>query len=77
MLQTYLIFGIWEATACKQSDEGQVMTLNVLRCPTPAAYFIGWEDTLRELERIFTVPVVTIFGPDQKVLDEFVQHHKK
>ncbi|KAE9398245.1 hypothetical protein BT96DRAFT_38113 [Gymnopus androsaceus JB14] len=76
--QTYMIFGIWEATISKQPDEGQVMTLNVLRCPTPAAYFIGREDTLKALEKIFTVPVVTISGPDQKVLDEFVRHlHKK
>lgn len=75
--QTHMIFGIWETISFKTQDQVQVSTLDVLKCPSPAPYFVGREDTLSELVKIFAPPVVTIIGPNQIVLEEFLQQFDK
>ncbi|KAE9392458.1 hypothetical protein BT96DRAFT_944627 [Gymnopus androsaceus JB14] len=77
-LQTNMIFGIWEATITSKQPDQVVKPLNMLKCPSPAPHFVGREDTLRKLSKIFAPPVVTISGPNQNTLEEFIkQLHRK
>ncbi|KAF9062640.1 hypothetical protein BDP27DRAFT_1427696 [Rhodocollybia butyracea] len=58
-------------------DLGQDQSLslsNVRQCPTPSQYFTGRKEALSRLGKIFSAPVVTLFGPDQHMLASFVRH---
>ncbi|KAE9385309.1 hypothetical protein BT96DRAFT_1026627 [Gymnopus androsaceus JB14] len=50
---------------------------NVLLCPPPSKYFVGREDTLEKLSKIFSAPVVTVWSTNIDVLKDFVRHRLK
>ncbi|KAE9405899.1 TPR-like protein [Gymnopus androsaceus JB14] len=50
---------------------------NILQCPSPSQYFVGREDTLEKLSKIFSAPVVTVWSTNIDVLKDFVRHRLK
>lgn len=46
---------------------------DVLQCPSPSQYFVGREDTLRQLAKIFYPPIVSIWGSKLHKLRNFVR----
>ncbi|KAE9394753.1 hypothetical protein BT96DRAFT_1022386 [Gymnopus androsaceus JB14] len=60
------------------TNHGQVISvLNVLECPSPSHYFVGREDILSKLSKIFSAPVVTLWGTNMDVLKDFVRQNLK
>lgn len=52
---------------------GQAISVSdVLQCPAPSQYFVGREDTQRKLSKIFSVPIVTIWSTDTRVIRDFI-----
>lgn len=49
----------------------------VLVCPSPSPHFTGREDILGQLSDIFSPPVVTLYGPKEEELSNFVRNHVK
>jgi len=49
------------------------LKLDVLACPTPSQYFTGRESILRQLSRMFSAPVVTLFSENTGELAAFVR----
>ncbi|KAE9407215.1 TPR-like protein [Gymnopus androsaceus JB14] len=50
---------------------------NVLKCPAPSQYFVGREDTLNKLSRIFSEPTMTLWSTNTEVIQDFVTNHLK
>lgn len=50
---------------------------DVLQCPTPSQYFVGRDDTLRQLAKIFSAPVVSIWSTNLHTLQNFVRQNFK
>ncbi|KAE9405904.1 hypothetical protein BT96DRAFT_972319 [Gymnopus androsaceus JB14] len=50
---------------------------NVLQCPSPSQYFVGREDILEKLSKIFSAPVVTVWSTHMDVLKDFVRQNLK
>ncbi|KAF9062642.1 P-loop containing nucleoside triphosphate hydrolase protein [Rhodocollybia butyracea] len=46
---------------------------NVRQCPAPSQYFTGRQDTLSKLCKIFSATIMTLLGPDEKILASFVR----
>ncbi|KAE9388566.1 TPR-like protein [Gymnopus androsaceus JB14] len=60
------------------TNHGQVISIsNVLQCPSPSQYFVGREDILRKLSKIFWAPNVTLWGTNIDVLKDFVRQNLK
>ncbi|KAE9406845.1 hypothetical protein BT96DRAFT_933777 [Gymnopus androsaceus JB14] len=64
--------------APQPSNHGQVISIsNVLQCPAPSPYFVGREDILRKLSKIFSAPAVTLWGTNMDALKDFVRQNLK
>ncbi|KAE9407189.1 TPR-like protein, partial [Gymnopus androsaceus JB14] len=50
---------------------------NVLKCPAPNQYFVGHEDTLKRLSKIFSEPTMTLWSTNTEVIQDFVTNHLK
>lgn len=46
---------------------------DVLPCPSPSQYFVGREDTLRQLTKVFFLPIVSIWSENLNTLGNFVR----
>ncbi|KIK56604.1 hypothetical protein GYMLUDRAFT_247645 [Collybiopsis luxurians FD-317 M1] len=51
--------------------------LKVLICPSPSQNFVGRDDTLSLLSKIFSPPVVALYSSSQEELDKFIKNHVK
>ncbi|KAE9398243.1 hypothetical protein BT96DRAFT_976506, partial [Gymnopus androsaceus JB14] len=50
---------------------------NVLQCPSPSQYFVGREDTLKTLSKIFSAPIVTVWGTKMDALRKLIRQNLK
>ncbi|KAE9403742.1 hypothetical protein BT96DRAFT_936175 [Gymnopus androsaceus JB14] len=50
---------------------------NILKCPSPSQYFVGREDMLMKLLKIFSAQIVTVWSANADVLHDFVRQHLK
>ncbi|KAE9389894.1 TPR-like protein [Gymnopus androsaceus JB14] len=62
----------YHGTTSQTANSGQVISISdVLKCPSPSEYFVGREDVLRKLSKIFSAPAVTLWGTNIDVLRDF------
>ncbi|KAE9391888.1 TPR-like protein [Gymnopus androsaceus JB14] len=65
-------------TTSQTANNGQVIPVSkVLECPSPSEYFVGREDVLSKLSKIFSAPAVTLWGTNMDVLRDFVRQNLK
>ncbi|KAE9385283.1 hypothetical protein BT96DRAFT_1007192 [Gymnopus androsaceus JB14] len=62
----------YHGTISQTANSGQVIPVSkVLECPPPSEYFVGHEDVLSKLSKIFSAPAVTLRGTNMDVLRDF------
>ncbi|KAE9394261.1 hypothetical protein BT96DRAFT_1022623 [Gymnopus androsaceus JB14] len=50
---------------------------NILNCPSPSQYFVGREDVLMKLSKMFSAQIVTVWSANADVLHDFVRKYLK
>ncbi|KAE9387602.1 hypothetical protein BT96DRAFT_867311, partial [Gymnopus androsaceus JB14] len=57
------------------SQDHAISLSNVLKCPSPSQNFVGRQDTLEKLSKIFSEPTMTLWSRNKEVVHDFVENH--
>ncbi|KIK60186.1 hypothetical protein GYMLUDRAFT_244622 [Collybiopsis luxurians FD-317 M1] len=49
----------------------------VLVCPTPSQYFVGREDIISQITKVFSPPVVTLYSSKKEEIEDFIRNNMK
>ncbi|KAE9392747.1 TPR-like protein [Gymnopus androsaceus JB14] len=54
------------------NQDHPILLSDILKCPAPSQYFVGREDALKKLSKIFSEPLITLWSTNTEVIHDFL-----